>query len=99
MLSEVEAQCRKDGMDNHWDIFYDRVVEPIMERTEPPSMTDICQKYDIETAAKAANMIVTIKRRFQTTLKQHLRESVSSDEDISEELQELMQFFSKNRAI
>ncbi|MHC4559143.1 MAG: hypothetical protein ACYS80_17780, partial [Planctomycetota bacterium] len=68
------------------------------ERSDPPSMTQICDKYGIDNTTKASNMITVVKRRFRATLKQHLRKSVSSDADINEELRELMQFFARNRA-
>ena len=30
ILSEVEAKCRRDGMETHWNIFRDRVVHGIL---------------------------------------------------------------------
>ncbi|HUT31716.1 MAG TPA: hypothetical protein VMX13_18150 [Sedimentisphaerales bacterium] len=98
MLAEVEQQCRQHKLDLHWNLFCDRVVQPIMEASEPPSMAELCQKYGIDGTAAASNMLVAVKRRFQTALRQHLRESVSSDEAVNEELRELMQFFAKNSA-
>jgi RNA polymerase sigma-70 factor (ECF subfamily) len=98
MLAEVEYQCRGDDLAIHWDIFSAKVIQPIMERSKPPSMSQICDKYGIESATRASNMIATVKRRFHATLKQHLRESVSSDADINEELRELMEFFARNSA-
>jgi hypothetical protein len=40
-------------------------------------------------------MIVTVKRRFQTMLKQHLRNSVISDEHVEDEVEEIQRFFPK----
>ena len=37
-------------------------------------------------------MIVTVKRRFGTALRQHLRDSVASEEEVEDELQEMMRF-------
>ncbi|MHC4528220.1 MAG: RNA polymerase sigma factor [Planctomycetota bacterium] len=93
MLEEVEAECQADGKTLHWKVFEAKVVQPIMENTEPPSLTDICEKYGVEDGTKASNMIVTVKRRVQAVLKSHLRQSVSSNAEVSEELRELMQFY------
>ena len=98
MLAEVEDQCRKDGLTMHWEVFCARVIQPIKENTDPPAMSEICDRYGIETTAKASNMIVAVKRRFQATLRRHLRETVSSEGQVNEELRELMQFFVKKGA-
>jgi hypothetical protein len=66
-----------------------------MEKTNPPSMKEICRKYAIESEATASNMMVTVKRRFQTALRNHLRGLVVSEEKIDEELAEIMRFLPK----
>ena len=95
VLEEVEAKCHEDGKTVHWHVFHDRVLEPIMEKTEPPSMKEICRKYAVENEAKASNMMVTVKRRFQTALRSHLRSLVVSEEQVDEELAEIMRFLPK----
>ena len=95
VLQEVEAKCHEDSKTVHWHVFYDRVLEPIMEKTELPSMKEICRKYAIESEAKASTMMVTVKRRFQTVLMSHLRSLVVSEEQIDEELAEIMRFLPK----
>jgi len=93
VLEKVEAACHEDGKDVHWKVFGDRVLQPIMDGTEPPSLKEICDKYEIQDDAKVSNMMVTVKRRFQATLRKHLRDSVVSEEQVHEELEELRRFF------
>jgi RNA polymerase sigma-70 factor (ECF subfamily) len=95
VLAEVEAKCHQDGKTVHWHIFYDRILDPIMEKTEPPSMKEICRKYAVENEAKASNMMVTVKRRFQTVLRSHLRSLVVSEDQVEEELAEITRFLPK----
>ena len=95
VLAEVEAKCHEDGKTVHWHVFHDRVLDPIMDRTEQPSMKEICRKYAVESEAKASNMMVTVKRRFQTALRNHLRSLVVSEEQVDEELAEVMRFLPK----
>ena len=95
VLQEVEVKCHEDGKTVHWHIFHDRILEPIMEKTEPPSMKEICRKYAVENEAKASNMMVTVKRRFQTVLRNHLRSLVVSEDQVDEELAEIIQFLPK----
>ena len=95
VLKEVEAICHEDGKTIYWKVFHDRVLQPIRNRTDPPSLRDICDKYGIEDDAKASNIIVTVKRRFQAALRKQLRDSVVSEEQVNGELEELRKFFPK----
>ena len=95
VLEQVEAKCYEDGKTVHWCIFRDRLLRPIIERIDPVSIKELCATYGVEDSAKVSNMIVTVKRRFQTTLKQHLRNSVISDEFMEGEIEEIQRFFPK----
>jgi len=92
-LEEVEAKCHEDGLSAHWQIFHDRVLEPILNREAPPSLPELCEKYGVATPAAASNMIVTVKRRFQNTWRRYLRDSSLSEEGAQEELLELQRHF------
>jgi RNA polymerase sigma-70 factor (ECF subfamily) len=92
VLAQVRAECYQDGKTAQWHVFQARILDPIMDRTPPLSLHDICHKYGIKDSAKASNMIVTVKRRFSTALRKHLRDSVTSDEEVADELQEMMRF-------
>jgi RNA polymerase sigma-70 factor (ECF subfamily) len=95
VLEEVEATCHENGKTIYWRVFHDRIVQPIKNRTEPPSLQEICDRYGIQDDAKASNMIVTVKRRFQTALRRQLRDSVVLEEQVNGELEELRRFFPK----
>ncbi len=96
VFSEVEARCLEDDLEAHWRVFQDKVVQPILGDTSPPSFADICEKYGIDDQKKAANMVTTVKRRLQKALKQYLRNTATSDNEIHEEFAEIVQFFSKS---
>jgi DNA-directed RNA polymerase specialized sigma24 family protein len=92
VLAEVETECYEDGMDFYWKVFHDRIVQPILEDSKPLSFGDICRKYNIEDEKKAANMAITVKRRFQALLRKHVRNTVSTESEVPDELQEIMQY-------
>ncbi len=92
-LELVERGCRQDGLDTHWQLFRDRILQPILEAAAPPSLAILCERYGIENPARASNMIITVKRRFQTTLHGQLRRLVASDEQVREEFEEIRRFF------
>jgi DNA-directed RNA polymerase specialized sigma24 family protein len=96
VLSNVKRTCCEQGMETHWSIFNEKIVEPMLNSAAPPSLADICEKYGVESEKKASNMIVTVKRRFQSALKQYIRSTVASEGEIADELKEIMQFLPKS---
>jgi DNA-directed RNA polymerase specialized sigma24 family protein len=96
VLVEVRADCHREGMGTHWELFYHRIVGPIMGGQPPASLTNLSQEHDIGDTKKASNMIVTIKRRFRTALIQHVRRTLLSGDQAPEEMEELLQYLPKS---
>ncbi len=93
VLAELKSLYLDQDMEAHWLLFRDRLMRPSLDNTPAPSLDDLCQQYGIENEAKASNMIGTVKRRFQTVLKEHIRQTVISGELAEEELGEMFRFF------
>jgi len=96
VLSEVETRCMEDDLKVHWCVFRDKIVEPILSESSPPSFAELCEKYEIDDPKKAANMLTTVKRRVQKALNQFLRNTATSESEMQKEFAELVQFFSKS---
>jgi len=92
MLEEVQADCSRRGMETHWHLFHDRVLQPIVQDTKPPALAEVCARYGVQEAARASNMIFAVKKRLRAALQRHVRQSVASDLEIGEELAELARF-------
>jgi RNA polymerase sigma-70 factor (ECF subfamily) len=84
ILSQVQTQCYKEDMAVHWKVFNDRIVQPILENLQAPSLKEICAKYAIEDEVKASNMAITVKRRFRSALKKYIRSTVISESQTDE---------------
>lgn len=95
VLEDVRTHYAQEDKTVYWLLFRDKVVRPIMDRSDPPLLEQLCGKYDISDTAKASNMMVTVKRRFQTLLRQKLRDLVMSDEEAKVELEEIRRFLPK----
>jgi DNA-directed RNA polymerase specialized sigma24 family protein len=98
VIAEVRQACSIDDKKIHWQVFHARVLKPIMEGGPVPSLRNLCRKFKIEDQAKASNMIVTVKRRFQKTLSSRVRQHVNSEEDVAQEIRELMEILSGKSA-
>jgi len=96
VLAEVEKSCLAKGMELHWHLFHERVAQPTLSNLPVPSLSEVCKRHNIEDPGKASNMILTVKRRFQAVLRQHIRSTVISEGRIPEEVREISRFFPKS---
>jgi hypothetical protein len=92
VLNTVRLGCRDEGLETHWHVFNERVVQPILCGTPAPSLAEVCQRHGIDDPQQASNMIVTIKRRFRTALREHVRTTVAADAQVNEELADILRF-------
>ena len=95
VLTDVEAQCRQSGQQQHWEVFRQTVVEPTLFGAEIPPMPMLCRELDIGTSKQAAAMNVTVKRRFKRVMRTHVLEFVASEEEVESEIGDLMGILSR----
>jgi len=98
VISEVRKECYDTGKEVHWEIFNAKIVIPIMENAPTPRLKELCDRYNVDSEAKASNMITTIKRRFRRMLEGQLRCYVRADSEIEEEFNELLGIIAKTSA-
>jgi len=94
-LAQVQADCEQQGLQTHWCLFRDKVLQPTLNNKESEPMKAIGARYGIKSESTAFNMLLTVKRRFKDTLRTNLRSTVLSEADIDEEWQEMLNFFGK----
>jgi DNA-directed RNA polymerase specialized sigma24 family protein len=95
VLAEVERQCIQDDKEAHWRLFYLHVVEPIMTGRDAPPLEQLCRQVGVATPTQAANMIVTVKRRFREAVKDRVSQYVTSDAEVEQEIRDLMEILSR----
>ena len=95
-VSEVGAECHTEGLAMHWRLFQARILDPILRNDKPSPMKDLCTEYGIESETVASNMLVTVKRRFKAALRRNVRATVSSEEDVDDELREILLLLDKD---
>lgn len=90
VLSAVEKDCRRAGLSAHWEVFRQTVVEPELRGAARPPLAELCRRLGVGDERTAANMSITVKRRFRAALRARVRASVASDDEVEEEIRELM---------
>ena len=98
VLAEVEASCRDGGQETHWRVFEARCVGPILHGGEPESLPALCRRYGISNEKQAANMAVTVKRRFARAMRSRIRQWAGSQEQVSREIEDLLEILSHGGA-
>ena len=96
VLAKVKEDCFKAGRETYWNVFYAKVVTPIICGAETPELRELCVKYGIEDQAKASNMIAYVKGRFRSTMKRYLRQFVQSDSEVENEFNEIFSILSQS---
>jgi hypothetical protein len=91
VASSVRTACHRQGMETHWCLFWEYVMQPALGGS-PATLTHLSEKYGIQPRKKVSNMIETVKRRFRAMLLQRVRNNVSSKERATEELNDLSCF-------
>jgi RNA polymerase sigma-70 factor (ECF subfamily) len=89
-LAAVREDCLRAGQAMHWQVFRDQLLRPTLEGREPPSLRELCRRYNLPSEKTASNMVITVRRRFQRVLKKHLRSTVASEAEANEELQDIL---------
>lgn len=90
VLEQVRESCRAAGLDAHWEVFEARVVRPMLFGEERVSYEKLVTRLDLDDAAQAANMMITIKRRFVKALIAEVSSTVSDPMQTEPELRELL---------
>jgi DNA-directed RNA polymerase specialized sigma24 family protein len=91
VLERVRIGCLSTGLDAHWLIFESRVVRPMLFNEPPGSYPQLVERLTLNDAGQAANMMITVKRRFARELYAEISQTVSDPQETEEELRALMQ--------
>jgi len=94
VLKTLEAECLVTGKRTHFELLRLRIIEPILEGTEPPSLQLLAEKYGLGEK-EIANQVLTARRAYHRLLRQEIRLYAVSDEEVAEEIQDLWRFMAE----
>jgi DNA-directed RNA polymerase specialized sigma24 family protein len=97
VLSRVRAGCQEDGLESHWTIFEYRVVRPMLFNEEPEEYSVLVERLNLKDESQAANMMITVKRRFVRALYYEIGQTVSDPQQVEDELHELLRDLERPR--
>ncbi|NNF45026.1 MAG: sigma-70 family RNA polymerase sigma factor [Phycisphaerales bacterium] len=97
VLDDVRAACETEGLRAHWAVFEARIARPMLAGEIPVPYPILVDRFQLKDAAQAANMMITVKRRFAQALGLAVSETVSDPDDIADELGELIRSLERPR--
>ena len=95
VLDEVRKGCLHDGLDAHWTVFEHRIVRPMFLGEPPTKYDELVDRLGIKDTSQAANMMVTVKRRFAGALCVEVGRTVTNRGEIGDEIAELLKDFER----
>jgi DNA-directed RNA polymerase specialized sigma24 family protein len=94
-FAATQQRCEEAGQERFWRLFEMRILEPIMNDTQPPSYADCIEDCGFESVSQACNAIATVNRRLNRALRAALG-TYCAENDLDEELAALRESVSRN---
>jgi DNA-directed RNA polymerase specialized sigma24 family protein len=90
VVDRVREGCLKAGLEAHWEVFEARVVLPMLKGEMRTPYSQLVKRLELADAAQAANMMITVKRRFVLALMQAIAATVGDPMQVEDELRALV---------
>jgi len=90
VLERVREGCVKAGLEAHWQVFEARVVRPLLFNEPRVAYSRLVERLELADAGQAANMMITVKRRFVQALVREVAATVSDPMQVEDELRALV---------
>jgi RNA polymerase sigma-70 factor (ECF subfamily) len=90
VLERVRAGCLASGQDVHWAVFEARVVRPMLFGETRGGYSALIERFQLNGSGQAANMMITVKRRFARELFAEISQTVSDPAETEEEVRALL---------
>lgn len=97
-LERMRGECRARRREEVWTLFTRRIVDPRLAGSPAPSYESLVAELGLVSPLQASNLLVTAKRMFARLLAATIRETVSADEEVEEEIQALRKILAGDRA-
>lgn len=97
-LEGMEAECLAKDRPDVWEVFQQRIVNPILEGQPEMPYEDLVARFRLKSPAAAFNLLVTGKRMFTRHLRATVGEYVSDEAEVDSELAELRRLLSEPHA-
>lgn len=85
-LDRLKAELTASGKPHYWDLFEDRLVNPLLHGISPSPYDQLAARLTFASPMQAANALITVKRMFRRCLKTVIGEYAGSQAAVAEEI-------------
>ncbi len=93
-LTRMQQRCHGSDRDDVWSVFHCRLVQPLLEGTQPPDYETIVERFGLKSPAQASNVLITAKRMFARALRATVGEYTQDPAEIEAEIDQLQRILS-----
>ncbi|MGH9741209.1 MAG: RNA polymerase sigma factor [Candidatus Acidiferrum sp.] len=91
VLRALEQEYLASGKQIHLELLRQRVIAPILDGAEAPSLRELAKRYDL-SVKEVENRVITARRAYQRLLREEIRVYASSEDEVAAEIQDLSRF-------
>lgn len=88
-LVQMVMECESTDRLDVWNVFARRIAGPTADGVEPAPYEQLSEELNLDSPAKAANLLVTAKRMFMRILAQVMRDEGIDEADVESEIAQL----------
>lgn len=88
-LKRMRRHCEMSGRADLWGVFELRLVNPILNGSEPVDYEQLVRRFRLGSPAQASNVLITSKRMYARVLRAVVAEYTGDAEETESELREL----------
>jgi RNA polymerase sigma factor (sigma-70 family) len=91
VLNTLEVECRGTGKMAHFELLKLRIIQPILDGVEPPSLRQLAEQFGLPEKT-VHNQIITARRAYHRLLRAEIRLYAKTDEEVTREIEDLWRF-------
>ena len=94
VLRALEMECEISGKQAHFELFRQRLIAPMLEGSEVPSLQQLAERFELNVKA-VDGRVVRLRRDYQRLMREEIRRYATSDQDVAAEIQDLWRFMAE----
>jgi RNA polymerase sigma-70 factor (ECF subfamily) len=94
VLRTLELECQATGKQIHFKLLHERIIAPVLEGAEVPSLRDSAQRHGL-SEKDVENRVTTARRAYQRLLRKEIRLYAGSDEEVTAEIKDIWRFMAE----
>lgn len=97
-LERMRVECEAQGRSEVWEVFRQRVAEPMLTGVDPAPYAALIEQYGLQSPAQASNLLITAKRHYVRCLHAAVGDHVADSDQIPEEIEHLREILARSSA-